>query len=110
MVAALAKAIERARRAKTTGPPPEWPSWPERQGTTASDTATAEASSESSAEPGSGVDPVDGGCPDGYPVKVKEASGIFHVVGGRNYERTSPDRCYATAEAAEADGYRASKA
>jgi hypothetical protein len=25
------------------------------------------------------------------------------------YERTIPDRCYATAEAAEADGLRASK-
>jgi len=56
------------------------------------------------------VEPLpDGECPDGYPVKAKVASGIFHVEGGRNYARTKPDRCYATAEAAEADGLRQSK-
>jgi hypothetical protein len=51
----------------------------------------------------------DGACPVGYPVKAKVASGIFHVEGGRNYARTKPDRCYATPQAAEADGLRASK-
>jgi hypothetical protein len=43
-------------------------------------------------------------------VKGKLASGIFHVPGGANYDRTRPDRCYADAGAAEADGLRASKA
>ena len=39
------------------------------------------------------VEPADDGtCPDGYPVKAKVASGIFHVEGGRNYARTRPDR------------------
>ena len=56
------------------------------------------------------VDPVDGACPPGFPVKVKLSSGIFHVPGGRFHERTSPDRCYATPAAAEADGYRPAKA
>jgi len=51
----------------------------------------------------------DGSSPPGYPVKVKTSSGIYHVPGGRFHERTRPDRCYATAEAAEADGYRPSK-
>lgn len=51
----------------------------------------------------------DGSCPNGYPVKVKESSGIFHLPGGRFYERTNPDRCYADAAGAEADGYRPSK-
>jgi hypothetical protein len=51
----------------------------------------------------------DGGCPPGYPVKGKLASGIFHVAAGANYERTRADRCYVSAEAAEADGLRASK-
>ncbi len=55
------------------------------------------------------VEPVDGGCPDGYPVKVNERSGIFHVPGGLSYERTNPSRCYATAEGAEADGFRRAK-
>ncbi len=48
-------------------------------------------------------------CPDGYPVKAKLASRIFHVPGGTLYDRTNPDRCYATAEAAEQDGFRPSK-
>lgn len=54
-------------------------------------------------------DPEDGGCPEGYPVKVA-ASGIFHVPGGRSYDRTAPVRCYADSAAAEADGYRRAKA
>jgi hypothetical protein len=56
-----------------------------------------------------GVDPTaDGVCPDGYPVKAKLKSKIFHVPGGVLYERTVPDRCYASPEAAQADGLRAS--
>jgi hypothetical protein len=53
---------------------------------------------------------VDGQCPPGYPLKVNESSGIFHVPGGRFYQRTIPDRCYTTAADAEADGYRQAKA
>lgn len=55
------------------------------------------------------VPPVDGACPDGYPVKANDNSGIFHVPGGRSYERTVPERCYASAADAAADGYRAAK-
>jgi hypothetical protein len=55
------------------------------------------------------VEPDDGTCPATHPVKVKLASGIFHVPGGMNYARTNADRCYADAAAAEADGYRPAK-
>ena len=54
-------------------------------------------------------EPVDGNCPDGYPVKVAK-SGIYHVPGGRSYERTTAYRCYMNAEDAESDGYRRAKA
>ena len=50
-----------------------------------------------------------GACPAHHPVKAKLTSGIFHVPGGANYARTQPDRCYLSAEAAEADGLRRSK-
>ena len=50
----------------------------------------------------------DGGCPDGYPVKAKVSSKIFHVPGGVLYDKAVPDRCYATPEAAVADGFRQS--
>jgi hypothetical protein len=50
-----------------------------------------------------------GGCPDGYPVKAKTSSKVFHVPGGALYERTNPERCYSSAAAAEADGFRQSK-
>jgi hypothetical protein len=56
------------------------------------------------------VPPVDGRCPDGFPIKANGSSGIFHVPGGRFYDRTIPERCYAEADAAVADGYRAAKA
>ena len=56
------------------------------------------------------VEPADSGaCPANHPVKAKLSSGIYHLPGGANYTRTQPDRCYLSAEAAEADGLRPSK-
>ena len=55
------------------------------------------------------VAPVDGACPSGYPIKGNANSLIYHVPGGRFYDRTVPERCYASAADAEADGYRAAK-
>ena len=56
------------------------------------------------------VAPVGSACPEGFPIKANSASLIFHVPGGRFYDRTIPQRCYATADAAERDGYRRAKA
>ena len=50
-----------------------------------------------------------GNCPSSHPIKTKDSSGLYHVPGGTLYERTIPDRCYATTEAAESDGYRPSQ-
>src|SRR4051794_33711039 len=50
-----------------------------------------------------------GTCPAHHPVKAKLTSGIFHLPGGASYDRTRADRCYVSAEAAEAEGLRASK-
>lgn len=47
--------------------------------------------------------------PHDYPVKAKVASGVYHVPGQLNYARTIADRCYHSAAAAEADGFRAAK-
>jgi hypothetical protein len=55
------------------------------------------------------TDPVEKACPTGFPVKVKLASGIYHLPGMLAYERTMPDRCYVSAEEAESDGFRAAK-
>ena len=55
------------------------------------------------------VAPVDEQCPPGYPIKGNTKSGIYHVPGGRFYERTVPDRCYANEDDATADGYRRAK-
>jgi hypothetical protein len=54
--------------------------------------------------------PVDGACPNGFPIKANDNSRIYHAPGGRFYERTKAERCYATADAAERDGYRRAKA
>ncbi len=53
--------------------------------------------------------PVDGACPDGFPIKAKLSSGIFHLPGMAAYGRTHPDRCYASADDAITDGLRAAK-
>ncbi len=55
------------------------------------------------------VAPVDGACPEGFPIKAKLSSGIFHQPGGAAYARTKPDRCYASADDALLDGLRAAK-
>jgi hypothetical protein len=52
----------------------------------------------------------DGACPASHPIKVNAGSGIFHLPGGRFYERTEAARCYADQATAAADGYRRSKA
>jgi hypothetical protein len=52
----------------------------------------------------------DGSCPDSHLIKANNNSGIFHVPGGRFYDRTKAERCYATAANAVADGYRPAKA
>lgn len=51
----------------------------------------------------------DGSCPDGYPLKANDQSMIFHAPGQMSYDRTVPERCYASPDAATADGYRAAK-
>ncbi len=55
------------------------------------------------------VEPDDGACPISHPVKAKLSSGIFHVPGGQNYDRTKADRCYSDATSAETDGLRQAK-
>jgi len=52
------------------------------------------------------VEPVEGAAPATHPVKAKVASKIYHLPGMTAYDRTTPDRCYRDAEAAEADGFR----
>jgi len=56
------------------------------------------------------AEPTDGICPASHPIKGNRGSMgamIYHVPGGRNYERTKPEACFATVEEAEAAGYRA---
>lgn len=85
---------------------------PAATSSTAAETPIAEPSDGAAAEAprGEWIDPdPDGGCPLSHPVKAKLRSGIYHVPEGLAYERTNADRCYASPEAAENDGYRASK-
>ena len=58
------------------------------------------------AGPVSGADSV---CPDSHPVKANDNSGIYHVPGQQHYGRTNARHCYASAAAAQADGYRAAR-
>ena len=55
------------------------------------------------------VDPDGNICPDTHPVKGKLSSKIFQVPGNFAYDRTNPDRCYESADAATADGMRPAK-
>ena len=122
--------LERLRRSDDDAP--EWPAWtpsaptadtPTSDDPTSDDPVPDDPASDAAPSTGATIDDAaaaadgptwvaarpDGDCPPGHPVKVKESSGIFHLPGMRNYERTNADRCYVDATAAEADGFRASK-
>ena len=55
------------------------------------------------------VEPEGRACPASHPIKAKLSSGRFHLPGMAVYDRTIPDRCYASAEAAELDGLQRAK-
>ncbi len=90
------------RSSTDTDAAPEWPPLDPPS------TDTPQSEGGAAAEP-RWVTSNDGVCPDGYPIKANDNSGIFHRPGGRFYDRTVPERCYASPEDAEADGYRAAK-
>lgn len=96
--------------------PPDWPPMTVKPPTTSVPVAASVPPAEhcddheTSGERAAWLAPVDGACPEGYPIKANDNSGIFHVPGGRFYTRTVPERCYADAADAERDGYRSAKA
>ncbi len=49
-------------------------------------------------------------CPQGYPIKGNAQSMIYHEPGQTSYPPTVAEFCFASAEAAEAAGYRRSRA
>lgn len=50
-----------------------------------------------------------GECPDDYPVKGNATSKLYHTPGSPSYERTIPEFCFASVEAAEAAGFGPTK-
>ncbi len=98
-----ARVPEGSREIEWASAPFPFPPVPRPAGSTAAAPAAAPASPPFM-EPNE-----DGSCPVAFPVKGKLASGIYHVAGGANYERTHADRCYVDEDAAERDGLRRSK-
>ncbi len=111
------------RSSSDTGPAPEWPPLDPPSSEHPVESAPADSSFHSGSTVADDADPLnasvgdaprwvapaDGNCPAGYPIKANDNSGIYHRPGGRFYDRTIPERCYATPEHAEADGYRGAK-
>jgi hypothetical protein len=113
-VYAVWRAIEANRRDEALGWEPQpfpFPPQPRPAGAALSTDSAAERpkGAELASERELWMTPVDGTCPLSHPVKAKLGSGIYHLPGGLNYERTQPDRCYLDAPSAEADGLRPSK-
>ena len=116
LIAALAMWMRSRSRPIQVDDPPEWPPLPPLDdGTTAAAPSDRASDAQTTITEGAGSTETawrashDGACPDGFPIKAKDSSGIFHVPGGRFYDRTKPDRCYPDASSAAADGYRQSK-
>jgi hypothetical protein len=111
LVAGLVWVSKRRAREQPVVDPPVWPPLPSDDALVDVEPDHAEDTTRPVEldEPVVWVLPKDGACPEGYPVKVKRASGIYHVPGGTSYARTTPDRCYASPTDAEADGFRPAK-
>ena len=109
-VAGVALVVARRRSSATTelSAPATWPPFdeggPERMAEPLASTVPEDVPASER-----WIDPVERACPPGFEVKVKLASGIYHLPGMFAYQRTVPDRCYSSAEAAEADGFRPAK-
>ncbi len=101
---------------QSPSPAPQWPAMPitdsiaKPAAKPAAQSVAATDGGESEAPSARWLVPVNGSCPEGYPVKANNNSRIFHVPGGRFYARTVAERCYASAADAIADGYRPAKA
>ncbi len=117
LVAAMVLWLRNRSRPIQVSDPPEWPPLPPTDADDALADALAaealadaetEADATASGETWRSPGP-DGSCPDGFPIKANDKSGIFHVPGGRFYERTKPERCYPDTGSAIADGYRQAK-
>ena len=108
-VVAVRRSMQRRNAVPHVGAPAEWPPLQPSEEPVAAAGDLATETPPTVAPAPRWVPPVDGACPVSHPVKVNASSGIFHVPGGRFYERTTPQRCYVDAAAAEADGYRAAK-
>jgi hypothetical protein len=105
--AAAVRALRSQRQAALGGGGAAAPAWPPMTETNGAKPTTAVSTPVPPAS--AWVEPAGGGtCPNGYPVKVTQ-SGTFHVPGGQFYERSAAVRCYVSAEAALADGYKAAK-
>ena len=48
-------------------------------------------------------------CPSNKLIKGNSQSGIYHMPYGQYYDKTAPERCFATEQDAKNAGFRASK-
>ena len=93
-----------------TGPPPDTPlARPPKPPTPSVAPSPAPSVAPSVAPSPPWIDAEGGSSPATHPVKAKLKSGIYHLPGMLNYDRTVPDRWYRDAESAEADGLRKAK-
>ena len=90
--------------APTTAPPPAEvrPDGPPRPDAKKAPATKGAAAPKTTPEPW--VDPEGRVCPPSHPIKGKLKSRLFHAPGMFAYDRTIPDRCYGSEEAAAADG------
>jgi small subunit ribosomal protein S6 len=72
--------------------------------------AEAEAAAEDADVPANAIRGTESGeCPDDFPVKGNASSKLYHTPGSPSYNRTIPEFCFASVEAAEAAGFGPTK-
>jgi hypothetical protein len=93
------------RAATATAAPAVEPEWEEAAPASESPSLQEQAAAEGEFYPEEAAHD----CPPEYPIKGNSKSHIYHLPGGASYDVTMPNICFATEEAAEAAGYRATK-
>jgi hypothetical protein len=102
--------VEQARPSPATEAAPAAPAAPAAAASSpaasspSAPTGTAAEAAPASRAEAAWVDPEGRVCPPSHPIKGKLKSRLFHAPGMFAYDRTIPDRCYASEDEAAADG------
>ena len=106
LIAVVGLLVTLIRRRNVEAEPAPRPSWPPLDDSDDAGRTAVAAISQDVPPSKRWSDPVEKACPPGFEVKVKLASGIYHLPACGSYRRTKAKRWFCSEEEALAAGFR----